>query len=260
MVAVPQLSVGTPSILPWRVHNAGFEPISVVVQLSSAGAVVTGLPSMIELERLGEIEGQIELVPTRPGWFDVQATLQPGGATVQWRGEAVEPRVEIAPERIDFGDVVLGHRVVSHVEIANRSGGAARIDGIGLADGARAFDVDIEAPTPWRLHDEVLTVSVGFRPDARGPFRTELRVESGGDVSTAVLEGRGGTCEELCPIPHGSPWCFAGDCRVEACEVGFHDLDGAAGNGCECADASDIGATCATPSISAGSKRTAASA
>ncbi|MBI5512254.1 MAG: hypothetical protein HY909_00710, partial [Deltaproteobacteria bacterium] len=42
-----------------------------------------------------------------------------------------------------------------------------------------------------------------------------------------------GMCGRACMLPHATPSCVAGACRVMSCEVGFHDLDGDASNGCE---------------------------
>ncbi len=42
-----------------------------------------------------------------------------------------------------------------------------------------------------------------------------------------------GDCDTQCLVPHAIPACRDGACAIERCEVGFFDLDGLAGNGCE---------------------------
>ena len=43
-----------------------------------------------------------------------------------------------------------------------------------------------------------------------------------------------GVCGKVCEIPHGQAACLAGQCGVGSCDPGYVDLDGQAGNGCEC--------------------------
>ncbi|MFK8003673.1 MAG: MopE-related protein [Polyangiales bacterium] len=42
-----------------------------------------------------------------------------------------------------------------------------------------------------------------------------------------------GMCERECVIPGAFPGCMGGECTVERCEIGFHDLDENETNGCE---------------------------
>lgn len=43
-----------------------------------------------------------------------------------------------------------------------------------------------------------------------------------------------GECGALCQPANAAPLCVRGECRVDACLMGFRDTDGAAANGCEC--------------------------
>jgi hypothetical protein len=42
-----------------------------------------------------------------------------------------------------------------------------------------------------------------------------------------------GRCGRTCRFTHASAGCAAGACRLEACEVDYHDVDGVPDNGCE---------------------------
>ncbi|MFB6263650.1 MAG: hypothetical protein ABEL76_08515, partial [Bradymonadaceae bacterium] len=44
----------------------------------------------------------------------------------------------------------------------------------------------------------------------------------------------GGRACRPCSLPHARPTCNGGTCEIEACETGWQNKDGAAGNGCEC--------------------------
>jgi hypothetical protein len=42
-----------------------------------------------------------------------------------------------------------------------------------------------------------------------------------------------GACEAECVLPGAFPGCAEGECTIDECEIGFHDLDGNPTNGCE---------------------------
>ncbi len=48
-----------------------------------------------------------------------------------------------------------------------------------------------------------------------------------------------GSCLGVCALPHASPSCVGGSCRIAACAAGFSDCDGVAGDGCEVNTAAD---------------------
>ncbi|HJL39135.1 MAG TPA: DUF4114 domain-containing protein, partial [Polyangiaceae bacterium LLY-WYZ-15_(1-7)] len=56
-------------------------------------------------------------------------------------------------------------------------------------------------------------------------------VDEGFDVLTDPRNC--GACEAECVLPGAFPGCAEGECTVDSCEIGFHDLDGNPTNGCE---------------------------
>ncbi len=44
-----------------------------------------------------------------------------------------------------------------------------------------------------------------------------------------------GGCDAVCNVPNAFPACHAGECAIERCAIGHHDLDGVVSNGCELA-------------------------
>jgi hypothetical protein len=55
-----------------------------------------------------------------------------------------------------------------------------------------------------------------------------------------------GACGRTCVLPHGTAACAAGECVLDACDLGFADCDGDVENGCEVKDACVDGEACMT--------------
>ncbi len=53
------------------------------------------------------------------------------------------------------------------------------------------------------------------------------------DVDTSIDVANCGACGRACRFARATPRCEAGVCAIDACNEGFYDLDGVAGNGCE---------------------------
>jgi hypothetical protein len=82
------------------------------------------------------------------------------------------------------------------------------------------------------------------RPDAPAfcvPGAEERCNDADDDCDGAIDEGfdlersveNCGACDRPCTPPGAFGRCEAGECRLESCDVGFVDLDGSEGNGCE---------------------------
>jgi hypothetical protein len=56
-------------------------------------------------------------------------------------------------------------------------------------------------------------------------------IDDGFDIDSDVENC--GVCDYVCEVPNGTPACVAGECVVDTCLEGFHDLNGGAGDGCE---------------------------
>lgn len=52
-------------------------------------------------------------------------------------------------------------------------------------------------------------------------------------VSTATSLAHCGGCGAACVLPHATPVCVGGDCRIGTCDAGWGNCNGTAGDGCE---------------------------
>ncbi len=57
--------------------------------------------------------------------------------------------------------------------------------------------------------------------------------DNGCEVDTRSTATACGACGVVCSVSNGAPACVGGRCAVAACNAGFADCDGQAGNGCE---------------------------
>jgi hypothetical protein len=98
-------------------------------------------------------------------------------------------------------------------------GGMAGIDGAGAGAGAAGVGDDAGAG------------SGGGNDGGNGGEGGEGG--EGGDGGEGGTGGSDSSCSEVCEFDHAFALCVEARCRMAGCDVGFHDLDGEDGNGCE---------------------------
>lgn len=186
--------------------------------------------------------------------------------SVTLSGEGIYGILEIVPESVDLGQVLVGESEMAFVSLENSGDVSLYLTGVSLADGSAAWsvtsdDLNLAAlpATPYELTaGETVIVTVHFDALAVGeetaalvvdntteePQRTvPLRAEGicpGGNANCDGDPSNG--CE--CSFEHAAATCDAGACVMGACEPGYHDIDADDTNGCECASADDVASLC----------------
>ncbi|MEE2960476.1 MAG: choice-of-anchor D domain-containing protein [Myxococcota bacterium] len=133
-----------------------------------------------------------------------------------------------------------GHLVISKIEF--ELGSSHQIELVN----SRQLPISI---TPG---DEPMELAVRLRAGLLGSANATLLVTTNAIDHPLVrlqVEASVVTCQEGCPVVHGTPNCFSGSCQIENCDDGYHDLDAASTTGCECAEernGHDIGSLCGT--------------
>lgn len=253
-VGGPHLDVGRTSLnaeVAWQLRNEGGTAADLRIYVVEGPARRVG-PALRILPALTSTTVLVQLMVDAPGPFEVRGRVATGTSTLNLRltGEAVAPRLQVEPADLWFPDVVVGGRADLDVRIANVGGGLLPIYDVELSPGAeeafrwRAFD-DL-GPAPWPLTEQPLRGRVTFAPLAPGPYARELRVHHSDGVTSVLLTGRGVSCAEACDVPFARPGCVHGECVIERCEAGYHDVNGRLDDGCECGDLRDAGDRCET--------------
>jgi hypothetical protein len=104
---------------------------------------------------------------------------------------AIVPRLELVPQRLDWGEVPTGDAVPRSLEVENPGPVAATVGTVEVTgDHARSFAVDAGTCGGRVLQpEERCALAVTFAPGAEGPHHAALRVEPGG--GTVALAGVG---------------------------------------------------------------------
>lgn len=248
-----------------EVRNAGGTPLVVTPRLVS-GALNGFSLSVSDSEPLPA------LAPLQTATFDV--LFQPNGGgdktgTLRLDSDANEADLEIhlegvanAPElgltqgSVDMGSVVQGWTSDAHaIGITNDGTGELTVQDIRFEVGSSSqMQFANLPPLPLKIQpgEDPFEFSIYLQASNVGPADATILVQTDSITETIVrvpVTARVVTCQEGCPIPHGTPDCSSGSCRVDMCSSGYHNLDGNVGNGCECLEdrfGSDVGATCSS--------------
>ncbi len=90
-------------------------------------------------------------------------------------------------------------------------------------------------------HDGSTAVDSNVRIDGCVPTGTETCNDHDDDCNGIIDDGFNletdpancGRCGNACSSPHAFPACTGGSCGIDHCQMGWHDIDGLIGNGCE---------------------------
>jgi hypothetical protein len=246
------IRVGTTRNVDFRVQNQGGTPM--VVQVAASGAGLSVFPP--EPQTVAPLESAAFTAvwsPVSGGAFAGQLVVNSNDpanpvVVVDATGFADAPSLAVSPAAVDFGGVVQGWTTGAQTFLLSNNGfGDLTINTI-------AFDVGSSSqirfaavpPLPAKLspNDPPLEVSVFLEASTLGTTNAVVLVGSDsidndlGASGTARLNvfGRVITCDEGCPVNHGTPSCGTGACEIGGCDSRFHDADVSFGSGCECGE------------------------
>jgi hypothetical protein len=229
--------------------NLGGAPISLnsvtVADPSNnvRGALPNGMTS-VTIPSLGRVPITLTLDATRAGIVDAKLQLASSDAArplieVPIRGTVTEPRLEVSPTMLAWGNTPLGWQVVKPVELRNVGFGPLTIRRVVFVGGTSNLYSLRNAPA---LPATIATggrasIEVEFRADAMSMFGGSLSIESD-DVMQQILEiplsANGVSCNAGCAVANATPSCMNGQCAIGMCNPGYYNTDGMASNGCEC--------------------------
>jgi hypothetical protein len=167
-------------------------------------------------------------------------------------GLITKPTVQLSPGAVDFGVVPRGWRLTERVELENSGYGELVINELNMIVGSSdLFTMQNLPRLPIALrHQERFSFEIEYRSEAQAEFNGTIAIESN-DPEFPYRElnvtARGASCEEGCPIIHGTPSCIGGVCAIGTCDPGWYDTDQDSATGCECAEiGTDPGEFCAS--------------
>ncbi len=199
------------------------------------------LPLTLEGITAGEVDGRVRIDSNDPGQPVIELEIL---------GTVTQPELTLTPGLIDFGTAPVGWVLKQPVEVRNTGHGPLTVKSIQMVGGSSSlFTLGQLPPLPLVLQrDQRSAVEVEFRAEAGATFSGWLSVESDdpqSPFSEVELRAKAGSCQEGCPIAHGTPSCSAGRCEVGTCHAGYFDTDGSAATGCECKEVgTDPGSFC----------------
>ncbi len=222
---------------------------------------------MVVLAPLSRTPFTVLINGTTAGDVDSMLTLSSNDPTtpsypLHITGTVTDPKIQLTPGNLDFGIVLpdggpgkvpVGWVVTRALTIENVGYGPLTVTNITMVSGsAMQFTLDDVPTLPFTLDRNARAgVNIEFRAETALNFMGTLSVENNSDgidtFSTATLNATVGTCQESCPIAHGTPDCGSSmSCNVGMCNPGWYDADGLASTGCECAKLGTAGGFCMT--------------
>ena len=251
---------GETSTTQVEITNHGGTPTTGTVVLEQEGSVFTVTPSsevtLAPLERVtldvsaspdtgGPFAGVLQLIPEHS-----QETL-----LLPLEGVCEAPRISVAtsphfpplvetwtspPTMLSLQNTGTGELLITHAEFDVGSSPFF------------SFAGPLPLPAALSPDDPPLELPIVLTGGVLGEINASLLVHST-DIDNAVtrisLQGTVVSCDEGCPTPNGSPFCYSGSCEVSSCEAGWHDTNFEANDGCECGEdngTTDVGAVCTT--------------
>ena len=188
---------GTVVQLPFSVQNTGTGPLSLTVAgidnsaFSSnptgltvpAGATRTLLIQW-RVDAMGPASTVMHLTSTDPSQPKVDVTIQGAGAN---------PQIAVAPQSLDFGNIIVNQTSDLTVSIANKGAGPLNIQSLAVT--GTAFSLVSPPAAPFKVGDAAAQLKVRFAPTAvgnalKGTLTITSNDPSNGSV-TVALSGSG---------------------------------------------------------------------
>lgn len=229
---IQAIEVSDPAVVVTLPHSA----------TTAAVAPLAAVPLQVALatQSAGIVAGQLRIHSNDPAQPVVEVPIS---ATV------VQPKLSVDPAMIAFGTVPQGWALTRTIHLENTGYGDLVIKDVAFALGSSAlFTLATLPPMPSTLgHGEKLAFDVQFRAEVQADFAANLAISSN-DAETPYREvplgATAASCQVGCPVPNGTPSCTKGACAIGSCNSGYYDVDGDAGNGCECQGLGGAGAFC----------------
>jgi hypothetical protein len=229
--------------------NLGGNPlfISSVTVRDMSNNVRASLPNAAmnaTLEPLKRLPITLDLDASRPGIIDAMLVIASTDAArpsleIPIRGTVTEPRLEVTPTMIAWGNTPLGWQVPKQLELKNVGFGPLVISRITFVGGtSNLFTLKNVPALPMTLATGGRgSIEVEFRADAMTSFSGSLSIETNDPVQQIVevpLSAAGVSCMAGCTVANAMPSCMNGQCGIASCNAGYFNTDGMVSNGCEC--------------------------
>ncbi len=246
-----------------RLANIGGRPLNISslsatdptnrVTVSFPGGMTSAI-----LAPLRRLNIDVSINGTTPGVIDVPLRIVSDDPVrsmldIPIRAIITEPKLQNAPLAIDWGTVPQGWVVAQPVELKNIGYGALTVRRLTFVGGtSNLFSFRNLPALPMQLERNArVAFEVEFRAQTSAPFIGSISIETDDPVnpfSEIPLKAAGGSCNAGCPITNGTSSCLmSGTCSIGSCNVGWHDTDMSASNGCECREiGTETGGFCST--------------
>ncbi len=221
--------------------------ISNVTVRDLSNNVRVSLPNMAmtaTLDSLKRIPLTLDLDASQPGIVDAMLVITSTDATrptleIPVRGVVTEPRIEVTPTTLAWGNTPLGWQVTKNLELKNVGFGALTVKRITFVGGTSNLYSFKNLPAlPFTLATAGRgNIEIEFRADAMAAFNGSVSIETDDPVQQIVeipMTATGVSCTSGCMVANATPSCMNGQCGIAACNAGYFNTDAMASNGCEC--------------------------
>ena len=199
-----EVVVGSQVSLSFELQNSGIGELELQGHVEGdEGYALVELPSVVEAR--SEDSVTVRLAPTQVGEALGTLVLQsndPQAQTVelQLSGQGVEPRIDVDPESLWFGDIAPGGSATLPVDIVARGQGRLRIDTLQFADQeAEAFSYELPEgiELPHKLDSGTgIELLVTFAPQDQTPWDGSLLIGSNDPEDSVVAVRLLGNAED----------------------------------------------------------------
>ncbi|MCH8478091.1 MAG: choice-of-anchor D domain-containing protein, partial [Wenzhouxiangella sp.] len=120
-------------------------------------------------------------------------------AQLNLSGAGREPFLQLSPENLDFGHVVVGSQRQLAVEISYQGGAVAEILEAGLGTGSSGYSIDSSSCLPGTLLEagQACTMEVVFVPEAEGLYPGMVIIDAGEPLQASLPLGAQGVGDRL---------------------------------------------------------------
>jgi hypothetical protein len=248
-VDLGEVPAGSGAVAAVRLVNQGGQAVTVgrvavTDALHDLSARLAGAPPPRRLGPMESVELELVLDAGTPGVLAATVELTSDDPArprlaLPVTGLVTRPALQVSPTTVAFGTLPLGAVAARSVELRNTGYGPVVVRSLGLMGGsASVFSLRSLPALPATLQrDQRVALEVQFLAEGAAPFSASLAVETdlpGEPTREVPVRGTGASCQAACPLPHATASCASGGCRVGACDPGWYDADGVAGDGCEC--------------------------
>ncbi len=232
-----------------QLANLGGNPVSVnsVTVMDASNNVRAALPnsaSSVTVESLKRVPVVLTLDASTAGLIDAKLIIVSSDAArpqieVPIRGTITEPRLQVTPGMLAWGNTPLGWQVVKPLELKNSGFGPLTIRRITFVGGtSNLFSFRNLPALPATLATGArASIEVEFRAGTMSTFGGSVSIESDDvmqQIAEIPLSATGVDCNSGCAVAHATPSCMNGQCGIAMCNPGWFDTDSMASNGCEC--------------------------